>query len=101
MLPAKCILVMKFTTSTRKYIIRSRHVSEILKWNILYVFSVSCLTVSGGIDEEAQIAVRIMGSDGNPQDSTGDVIFTYRVCKVCVNRPGAGSIYSAEKAHKV
>ncbi len=41
--------------------------------------SVSCTTVSGDIDVEADIAVRVMGADGNPQDSTGDVVFTYRV----------------------
>ena len=42
----------------------------------------------GGIDEEAKIAVRVMGSDGNPQDSTGTVTFTYRVCKTpsCLKR---------------
>ena len=35
--------------------------------------------MAGDIDVEADIAVRVMGADGNPQDSTGDVVFTYRV----------------------
>ena len=58
-----------------------------LTGNILYVlfFSVSCMTAPGGIDEEAKIAVRIMGSDGNPQDSAGTVMFTYRVCKTALS----------------
>ncbi|XP_072046280.1 plexin-A2-like [Amphiura filiformis] len=40
--------------------------------------SVSCRTVAGDMDAEVEIAVQIMGSDGNPQDSTGNVLFTYR-----------------------
>ncbi|XP_072025086.1 plexin-A2-like [Amphiura filiformis] len=52
--------------------------------------SVGCRTVAGDTDAEAEIAVRVMGSDGTPQDSTGEVVFTYRDPSISSFEPAEG-----------
>ena len=44
-----------------------------------FLHSVSCRTMSGTIDSEEAIAVTVNGTDGTTQQSTGTVVFTYRV----------------------
>ncbi|XP_072025085.1 hepatocyte growth factor receptor-like [Amphiura filiformis] len=52
--------------------------------------SVGCRTMAGETDAEAEIVVKVMGSDGTPQYSTGEVIFTYRDPSISSFEPAEG-----------